>query len=331
MRLISLLLLSSFLPPACSADEAALAVDGTRFLMDGKPFAYTGYSFFNAIYNREFNASPQARRGWLGRFKAHGINVLRVWNQWDSRRGYADTCDGCSMIAPDGGLRQAHVDTLKAILDDSRAMGMCVELALFAQESWRDGIRVPDAAMDSGVRALARELKPWRNLTLQIWNEYDYRTVEMVRVIKAEDPKRLVTNSPGVAGVLTGRDNQESLLDYLTPHTSRQGQSGGRTWEVAPRELAYLLARFRKPVVDDEPARNGTSNFGGPRDRTWPMDHILHMIAVRKAGAYVTYHHDMFQTPGTPEAPPHGGPDPQFSPYHRVVLEFLAQRERYLD
>jgi hypothetical protein len=299
--------------------------------MDGNPFPYTGYSFFNAIYNRDFNSSVEARQAWLAKFKAHGVNVLRFWNQWDNRRGFADTCAECNMIAPDGSLRMTHVATLKAILDDARKSGIGVELALFAQESWRDGVRLPDAAMEQGVRALTRELKPWRNLTLQIWNEFDYRTVELVKIIKAEDPERLVTNSPGFGGVLTGQNNQENVLDYLSPHTSRQNQTNGKTWLVAPRELAYLLARFNKPVVDDEPARNGTPNFGGPKERTWPADHILHMVAVRQAGAYVTYHHDMFQTPGSPAVPPHGVPDPQFSPYHRVVMEFLAQRERWLD
>jgi hypothetical protein len=42
------------------------------------------------------------------------------------------------------------------------------------------------------------------------------------------------------------------------------------------------------------------------------------------------YHHDMFQTGyGTPACPPHGIPAPDFSPYHRVVFEFLAQGDRY--
>ena len=47
-------------------------------------------------------------------------------------------------------------------------------------------------------------------------------------------------------------------------------------------------------------------------------------------GAYIPYHRDMFQTGyGTPAAPSHGTPDPEFNSYHRQVLEFIAQRERY--
>ena len=51
---------------------------------------------------------------------------------------------------------------------------------------------------------------------------------------------------------------------------------------------------------------------------------------VWQEGGYVTYHHDMFQTgAGTPAVPPSGIPDPEFSPYHRQVFEFLARRTRY--
>jgi len=160
MRLTHLLLISSLVASPYSAAQAVLSVQGTRFQMDGKPFPYTGYSFFNAIYNKDFNSSVESRQAWLAKFKAHGVNVLRLWNQWDNRRGFVDTCAECSMIAPDGSLRMSHVASLKAILDDARIAGMAVELALFAQESWRDGVRIPDAGMDAGVRALARELKP---------------------------------------------------------------------------------------------------------------------------------------------------------------------------
>jgi hypothetical protein len=39
----------------------------------------------------------------------------------------------------------------------------------------------------------------------------------------------------------------------------------------------------------------------------------------------------MFQTGyNTPNVPPSGVPDPEFSPYHRAVLEFIALRERYM-
>jgi hypothetical protein len=94
--------------------------------------------------------------------------------------------------------------------------------------------------------------------------------------------------------------------------------------------VKYLLALYRKPVVDDEPARNGTRLHGGPPGATYPADHILQIFEMWQIGAYITYHHDMFQTGyGTPAVPPSGIPDPEFSPYHRAVFEFIRLRDRY--
>jgi hypothetical protein len=165
-------------------------------------------------------------------------------------------------------------------------------------------------------------------LTFQVWNEFSELVPEHVKTIKENDAKRLVTNSPGGGGTIIGEPAQQRALDYLSPHTSRQ--SIGKNWIVAPAEIRYLLARYGKPVVDDEPARNGTPQFGGPKEQTYPFDHILQIWEVWKAGGYITYHHDMFQMgAGHPSVPPSGVPDPEFNPYHRTVLEFIGQRNRY--
>lgn len=318
-------LLAADVGPAAATHEITIA--GTRFQLNGEPFPYTGVSFFNAIYNPTFNRSSAERTEWMQKFLRHGINVLRVWCQWDNKRGFVDGGPESTMYFSDGRLRETSLAALKGILADADRQGMVIELVLFSQESWHDGVRLDREAADRAVTTLTRELMPFRNVTFQVWNEFSERVLDHVRTIKQIDPKRLVTNSPGVAGYL-GDPPQNDVLDYLTPHTSRQ--YAGRTWEIAPKELGYLLARYKKPVVDDEPARNGTPNFGGPREGTSPFDHILHTAAVWQIGAHVTYHHDMFQTGyGTPACPPHGIPDPEFSPYHKQVFEFIAQRPRY--
>ncbi|MCX6904629.1 MAG: hypothetical protein NTW03_14335 [Verrucomicrobia bacterium] len=290
------------IPPVHAAE---LTVSGTKFLLDGRTFPYTGVSFFNAIYNPTFNSSSAARGAWLKKFQRYGINVLRVWCQWDNARGFVDGARTNTLYQPDGSLRAPPLATLKAILLDADQLGI-----------------------ERAVAALTRELMPFRNAAFQIWNEHtDARVLPLVRVIKSLDPKRLVTNSPGFSSVL-GSDEENTALDFLTPHTARQGR--GRHWEIAPRELEGLLKTFHKPVVDDEPARTGTAQFGGPKGATSPYDHIAQILNVWRVGAHPTYHHDMFQTGyGTPACPPSGIPDPEFSPYHRQVFEFLAQRERY--
>lgn len=322
MRLLWLAL--AVLLPAAGAE---IGVRGTEFVLDGKPFPYTGMSFFNAIYNPAFNASSEARGQWLDKFGSYGINVLRVWAQWDNARGFVDACPECSLYRADGSLRAERVAVLKAMAADAERRGMVIELVLFSQESWREKIRLSEAAAERAVRALTAELKPHRNVTLQVWNEFSWHTAALAKVIKIVDPQRLVTSSPGFAGVLAGGAEETALMDYLTPHTSRQG--AGKTWEIAPAEIRYLLKRYRKPVVDDEPGRNGTANFGDPKAPTLPLDHVLHMWGVWKAGGYVTYHHDMFQTAGSAAVPANGIPDPEFSAYHRQVFEFLKQRARY--
>jgi hypothetical protein len=332
MRGASLFLFVCLLTANVSAQSEGheISVAGTRFLLNGEPFPYTGVSFFNAIYNPAFNRSPEERVQWLEKFRQYGINVLRLWCQWDNPRGFVDAGPEQTMYHTDGRLRGEHLRTLKSILADADRMGLVVELALFSQESYWDGIRLGVEETKRAVEELARELKPFRNLTFQIWNEHtDDQVRPLVQLIKSIDPGRLVTNSPGWAGYL-GDPPENSALDYLTPHTTRQG--AGRHWEIAPKEIAYLLKRYRKPVVDDEPARNGTSRFGGPREATSPYDQILQIWQVWQLGAYITYHHDMFQTGyGSPAVPPSGIPDPEFSPYHRQVFEFIAMRHRYAD
>lgn len=324
--LVCTILLTTVLPTLAQQNE--LTIQDTRFLLNGRPFPFTGISFFNAIYNPAFNKSSADRKQWLEKFQRYGINVLRVWAQWDNGRGFVDSSPTTTLYNPDGSLKMEYVNQLKAIIGDADGQGMVIELALFSQESYYASVRLGQPEADRAVTTLTRELLPYRNVVFQIWNELSDRVIDHVKTVKAVDPKRLVTNSPGGAGVL-GDDKQNNALDFLSPHTSRQ--NAGRHWEVAPAEITYLLKRYRKPVVDDEPARNGTPLYGGPKETTQPFDQIIQIEQVWQAGGYVVYHHDMFQTGyNTPAVPPSGIPDPDFNPYHKAVLDFITQRKRYM-
>lgn len=304
----------------------AVAIQGTGFTLNKTPFNFTGLSFFNALYNPAFNQSAAARTQWLATFKRYGINVIRVWGQWDNKLGFVDTCPTCTLYNSDGSLRPNHLRTLKEIIQAADANGMVVLFVLFQRESWNDNIILPDKAADKAVAQVTKALQPFRNVILQIWNEHDYRTLDYLKIIKLIDKDRIVTNSPGYGGVL-GSDAENIALDYLSPHTSRQDNAH---WDIAPKEIAYLLTKYNKPVVDDEPARKGTSQFGGPKIPTLPYDHILHLYNVKKAGGYVVYHHDMFQTNSDGQTiPPSGIPEPEFSPYHKQVFEYLANQAKY--
>lgn len=312
----------------CFAQQKnVVAIKRTSFTLNGKPFEFAGVSFFNAIYNPTFNSSSSERAKWLTKFQDYGINVIRVWGQWDNKRGFVNTCNTCTLYNPDGSLRTEHLNNLKEIIKAADEKGIIVLFVLFQRESWNDKIILQDKAADQAVANVTKELQPFRNVIFQVWNEHDYRTVDYFKIIKKIDEKRIVTNSPGYAGVL-GSHEENVTLDYLSPHTSRNDNAH---WEIAPKEIALLLAKYNKPVVDDEPARKGTPQFGGPKSPTLPLDHILHLYNVKKAGGYFIYHHDMFQTNKENNViPPSGIPDPEFSPYHKQVFEYLAKQKRYL-
>ena len=327
LSLLFVLLLEVLLPTELFT-QAELKTVGTHFYYGNQPFPYTGISFFNAIYNDEFATEGESRRIWLQKFNSYGVNVLRVWAQWDNDRGFVNTCDTCSLITADGNIRPSYLTRIKAILADMQREGMIMQLVLFSHESIHKYELLGRENAINAVRQISTELLPFRNLFFQVWNEHSADVLDHLKAIKAIDSNRLVTNSPGFAGNL-GSTEQNSQLDFLTPHTSRQNV--GAHWRVGPKEIAYLLERYGKPVVDDEPARNGTSNFGGPKKPTTPFDQIAQILAVWNEGGYITYHHDMFQLGSSgASTPPSGIPDPEFNPYHHQIFQLLKVKDRFM-
>jgi hypothetical protein len=317
----------SMLYTQARGQKNVITIRGTSFEMNGEPFEYTGVSFFNAIFNKEFNKSSQVRKEWMQKFLNTGINVLRVWCQWDNIRGFIDGGEGNTIYNNDGSVKPEYLDRIQAIVSDADEKEMVILLVLFSRESWNENLRLSDEASEKAISNLTRELQPYRNVIFQIWNEFDYRTVDYLKFVKSVDKERLVTNSPGYAGEL-GSIRENGALDFLSPHTTRRTD---RHWEIAYKEISYLLEKYKKPVVDDEPARKGTPKFGGPQSENFPIDHILRIYNVWKAGGYVNYHHDMFQTGyGTDAVPSNGIPVPGFDAYHDEVFDFLKKKQRIL-
>lgn len=333
MRLVKLKVLAVLICLMCiyyanAQSKNVLTIKNTGFELNGKPFEFTGVSFFNAIYNPAFNETGEIRRKWIQKFNHSGINVFRVWCQWDNDHGFVDAGKDKTMYMPDGTIKPEPLSNLLGLLKDADIENTVILLVFFSQESWHSNIRVGDEASNKAVTELTKVLKPYRNLIFQIWNEFDNRTLDYLKIIKDIDNERIVTNCPGFSGVL-GSQEENNLLDYLSPHTTR---IDNRHWEVANHEIEYLVKKYNKPVVDDEPARKGTPKFGGPKTPPLATDHILHIYNVWKAGGYVIYHHDMFQigTDRGGSVPLNGIPAPGFSEYHDQVYNFLKEKDRYL-
>jgi hypothetical protein len=307
------------------ATSKVLAIQGTRLLLDRQPFGFQGLSFFNALFNPTFNQSAAERLRWLRIFQDSGISALRVWCQWDlpAGRPYVDVAPEATLYTPEGDIVDERFQRLADLLLAADGLGMVIEVVLFCQEKREN---LPVAAQERAVRQISARLLPYRNLILQIWNEKSVEVARYAAAAKEVDPARIVTNSPGVANHL-GDEEQNRLLDLLTPHTVRG--SVERFWEFAPGQIASLLQQYQKPVIDDEPARNGLVQFGGIAGGTRPWQHIEQIRRVRALGAYHTYHHDMFQNGyGHPATPPSGIPQPDW-PFHCEVFAFLMENARW--
>ncbi len=307
----------------------ALSISGTRLILDGKPFYFQGLSFFNALYNPAFNKNADERLSWLSKFKDNGINALRVFCEWNfvvPLRPYIDMTADTVLYTNGGDIRQEHFARLDELIRAADQLGMVIQVVLFAQE--RQPYFMSPEAQDRAARQMTEMLKPYGNIILQIWNECSLRVRHYYEICKAADPDRIVTSSPGLfneKGVRfdrLGDDEDNRALDMLTPHTLRSDAE--IFWYTAPGQIAYLLDTYRKPVIDDEPARDGPVQFGGIPGGTKPEWHVEQIKRVRALGAYHTFHHDMFQYGyGNPLTSPSGIPDPDFSPIHRKVFDFL--------
>jgi hypothetical protein len=304
-----------------------LGIDGTRLTLDGKPFDFEGLSFFNAIYNPTFNQNNQERSIRLKDYRENGINALRVWCQWNfgpPSHVWVDTAPENTMYTDEGEIREDSFAKLAALIELADNLGMLIEVVLFSHEKQPN---FPAEILEKAAGNMAEKLKPYGNILLQIWNEDSTEIFRCFKKIKETDPERITTSSPGLPSQL-GDDEQNYMLDILTPHTVR-GKAKICYWEEAACQIEYLMKRFRKPVIDDEPARTGISKFGGiPGSK--PEQHIEQIKLVRALGAYHTYHHDMFQNGyGNPATPPQAIPNPYFSDFHRPVFEFLKITKKW--
>ena len=57
------------------------------------------------------------------KFQKYGINVLRIFSQWDQKNPWVDVCPECSSFQRDGTLREKNIARLKEILADAGRAG----------------------------------------------------------------------------------------------------------------------------------------------------------------------------------------------------------------
>lgn len=274
---IRLTLLRTWLVLACSLpgpdSQAAaigdtptvLAIEGTRFTLQGKPTFLLGFSYYGAL-----SASPEFVERDLAWFQEHGFNWLRVWATW------AAGSTNVSAVDVAGGPRQPFLDRLAWLVAACDRRGMVVDVTLTrGRGAGPEEGRLPDfTSHRRAVETLVTRLKAHRNWYLDLANERDVRDARFVGAkelkalrdrVRELDPGRMVTASFGGHDLDEGEVREalvEIGLDFLTPHRPREAGSPAQTAAQTRRvlELARVLGRLA-PVHHQEPFRRGYGDW----------------------------------------------------------------------
>jgi len=247
---------------AAPADgRTVLAVQDTRFTLNGKPTFLLGISYYGAL-----GAPEDFIRLDLDDLQRHGFNWLRVWATW----GPFD--HDISVVDAQGRPREPFVGRLKWLVAECDHRGLVVDVTLTRGKG--SGC-LPDLERHQrAVETVVNVLKEHHNWYMDLANERDVRDDRYVPIdeirslrelVRRLDPSRLVTASFG-GHDLSEEDIREALLtaglDFLCPHRPRSAESPGQTKAQAQECLAMMKAIGRMaPVHYQEPFRRGYSQW----------------------------------------------------------------------
>lgn len=234
---------------ASPAAAGTLSLEGDRFLLDGKKFDMWGIRVASASQSDALASHLLAQ---LDDYKKYGINTVTVFYQGSSG-GYSNpfSSDGTAIDAK----HQARmIDIIKAC--DQRNMVMVVGIFYQRSEFFKER-----AAWENAVRTVARTLRPYRNVIINIANEQNsglYRDsngifdigdpeslIELCELVRAEDPQRLV----GAGGYNHAKNKAigaSAKVDVLLFDTNGPEDSG------ALYEEFVAAGVVRKPIVNVE-------------------------------------------------------------------------------
>jgi hypothetical protein len=254
---------------ACLSRGAAatsLTIEGTPFVVNGKPCFLLGISYYGGL-----GASEDSIRKDLDDAQRYGFNWLRLWATW------AGFGSDVSAVGTDGGPREPFLGRLKWLVAECDQRGMIVDITLTRGRESRSGPAggcVTNLASHlSAVETLVTALKPQRNWYLDLANEHDVHDARYVpaaelkalrELVRRLDPARLVTASFG-GHDLDEQEMRESVVEiglaFLTPHRPRTADSPHQTEEQTRAALAAMnRLGHPAPVHYQEPFRRG---YGG--------------------------------------------------------------------
>ena len=247
--------------------DGHLKVSGTRFLKaDGSVFQWRGITAFRLLelvaHGRE--AEAEAYLKWAASKKLTVVRVLAM-------------ADGIFHLSPADGERG-----LPRLLEIARRHGMHVEVVALT------GTAVIKVDIPGFVRAIGGICARHPNALLELANEPGHPTqsasvhdpVFMQSLLKLV-PKRVPTALGSVE-----YDDRFAAGHYVTWHAPRTSD-----WPGEIEKGAALIAKFKKPVISDEPIGAADAVVPGRRDNN-PEHFRRAAVASRKAGLGATFHYD---------------------------------------
>jgi hypothetical protein len=251
----------------CVAAPRHLRIRGTHFIAsDGSRFEWRGITAFRLV---EFvahgrSADADAYLEWAASKQLTLVRVLVM-------------ADALFKLSPPDGLT-----ALPRLLEMAKRRGLHVEVVALA-----DTAAIP-IDIPAHVRAVAEICARHDNVVLEIANE-PWHPTQARTLHDAAYLQRIEATLPAAVPVALGsveQDDGYAAGDYVTWHAPR-----GRDHAQTIARGADLIARFKKPVVSDEPIGAADQAVAGRRDND-PGRFREAARATRRAGLGATFHYE---------------------------------------
>lgn len=257
----------AFTSLVCAQVDGHLRVSGTRFLNpDGTVFQWRGISAFRLLefvaHGNEKDADAYLR--WAA---SKRLNVVRVFAM----------ADGIFQLSPEEGLK-----ALPRLLEIAKRHGIYVEIVAFT------GTSVIKVDREAFVKAIGAICARHANALLELANEPGHPTQakEMHDPAHLQSLRPLVPKEVPVALGSVEYHDGFAAGTYVTWHSPR-----GSGWARQVEEGGALLAKFKKPVINDEPIGAADKPEPGRRDND-PANFRAAAAAMRRLGIGATFHYD---------------------------------------
>jgi hypothetical protein len=249
-----------------------LQAERTLFVRpDGSAFSWRGITAFRLVdYIADGNEAEATRfLDWAARQKLTVVRVLTMMS-------------GLFELRPEDGRR-----ALPRLLELAAQRGLYVEVVALANTAELT------VDLQQHVSELGQILAKHSNGVLEIANEPVHPS-QSAEVHKPEVLRTLAGRVPGKLPVSLGsieRGDGFGAGTYITWHAPRD--SGGNNWRhvTALAQGAELIARWKKPVVSDEPIGAGPTVEPGRRDDS-PDRFRAAALLTRLTGAGATFHYE---------------------------------------